>query len=79
MFEIKNYIIISQKFEVEKFLPANLPEWEICRFFQELQVRRRQIGRVLSLKWVKVALSWHVSLNYGVYQVCQEPGNLDLH
>ena len=57
MFVIESYIIISQKFEVEKFLPANWPGWEISGgFFQEIQVRRRQIGGLLILKRAKVAL-----------------------
>ena len=51
----------------------------MSRFFQEIQVRRRQIGGLLILKRAKVALLWHVSLNFGACHVFLEPRNLDLH
>ena len=35
MFEIKKYIIISKKFEFEKFLPAKWPEWKSPDVFRK--------------------------------------------
>ena len=63
---------------VGKFLPANWLGWEISRIFQEIQVRRRQIDKVVIFKWAQVATWRDVSLNFGVYQLCHTPGDLDL-
>ena len=49
------------------------------QIFQEIQVRRRQIGGLLILKRANVAFWWHVSLNFGACHVFHEPRNLDLH
>ena len=37
------------------FLAANWPQWKIARFFQEIQVRWRQIAGVVISKWAQVA------------------------
>ena len=56
MLENKHFTITSKKCEVGNILPANSPEWEISRFFQKKQVRRRQIGEAIIFKRPKLAL-----------------------
>ena len=79
MFEYKIYNIITPELEVGNFLPSNWPEWETSRFFPDIQFSWRQIGGVFFFKCAKVAFWRDVSLNFGAFQQCHKPGNIDLH